>query len=110
MFMALELCMHLSRHMGKARLFTTMVAQSTGVYLIHSWEGVIIHWSSSEAQNKSAELEITATNGDNIIMGIRHRKFAVEGVQFHPESIMTDAGHAILNNFLKYTDGMWTDE
>jgi anthranilate synthase/aminodeoxychorismate synthase-like glutamine amidotransferase len=63
-----------------------------------------------ETQNKSTELEITATNGNNIIMGIRHRKFAVEGVQFHPESIMTDAGHAILNNFLKYTDGVWTGE
>ncbi len=36
------------------------------------------------------------------IMGLRHKEFAIEGVQFHPESILTEAGHALLANFLKY--------
>jgi anthranilate synthase/aminodeoxychorismate synthase-like glutamine amidotransferase len=45
-------------------------------------------------------LEVTATSESGIIMGVRHRELAVEGVQFHPESILTPAGHAILRNFL----------
>lgn len=45
-------------------------------------------------------LEITAWSEDGDIMGIRHRSLAVEGVQFHPESIMTQHGHALLSNFL----------
>jgi anthranilate synthase component 2 len=48
-----------------------------------------------------AELEVTATTGDDIIMGLRHREFPVQGVQFHPESIMTDAGKGLLRNFLQ---------
>jgi len=49
-------------------------------------------------------LEITAQTDDGIIMGIRHRELPVEGVQFHPESILTTAGHALLANFLGYAD------
>jgi anthranilate synthase component II len=45
-------------------------------------------------------LEVTAWTADGIIMGLRHRELAVQGVQFHPESIMTDAGKALLKNFL----------
>ena len=45
-------------------------------------------------------LEITAWTDDNEIMGVRHRTLAVEGVQFHPESILTEHGHALLKNFL----------
>ncbi|HRO58535.1 MAG TPA: aminodeoxychorismate/anthranilate synthase component II [Burkholderiaceae bacterium] len=46
-------------------------------------------------------LEITAWTADGEIMGLRHRDFAVEGVQFHPESILTEHGHALLKNFLE---------
>jgi anthranilate/para-aminobenzoate synthase component II len=46
------------------------------------------------------ELEITATSGDGLVMGLRHREFDVEGVQFHPESILTANGHDLLANFL----------
>ncbi len=46
-------------------------------------------------------LEVTAWTDDGEIMGVRHKTLAVQGVQFHPESIMTEHGHAMLANFLK---------
>ena len=45
-------------------------------------------------------LEITAESSDGLVMGLRHRELAVEGVQFHPESILTTGGHTMLENFL----------
>jgi anthranilate/para-aminobenzoate synthase component II len=45
-------------------------------------------------------LEISAWTSNGIIMGLRHRQFPVEGVQFHPESIMTEVGKDLLRNFL----------
>jgi len=45
-------------------------------------------------------LEVTARTADGMVMGVRHREFDVEGVQFHPESILTGAGHDLLQNFL----------
>jgi para-aminobenzoate synthetase component 2 len=46
------------------------------------------------------ELEVTARTADGIIMGVRHRELAVEGVQFHPESVLTEHGHLMLANWL----------
>jgi anthranilate synthase/aminodeoxychorismate synthase-like glutamine amidotransferase len=54
-----------------------------------------------ERESLPASLEITAWSEDGEIMAIRHRDFAVEGVQFHPESILTEAGHDLLRNFLR---------
>ena len=45
-------------------------------------------------------LEVTARTADGIVMGVRHRTHDVEGVQFHPESILTGCGHDLLRNFL----------
>jgi anthranilate synthase/aminodeoxychorismate synthase-like glutamine amidotransferase len=47
------------------------------------------------------ELEITATTADGVIMGLRHRRFPVEGVQFHPESVLAQNGMPLLANFLR---------
>jgi len=47
-----------------------------------------------------AELEVSARSEDGLVMGVRHRGMAVEGVQFHPESILTPSGDSLLGNFL----------
>ncbi|TAL03024.1 MAG: aminodeoxychorismate/anthranilate synthase component II [Rhodospirillaceae bacterium] len=50
-----------------------------------------------------ADLEITAATNDGLIMGLAHKRFAITGVQFHPESIASQCGHRILRNFLVST-------
>ena len=52
-------------------------------------------------------LEVTARSESGIIMGVRHEGFTVEGVQFHPESIATEHGKALLQNFLNLQGGTW---
>jgi anthranilate synthase/indole-3-glycerol phosphate synthase/phosphoribosylanthranilate isomerase len=54
-----------------------------------------------------AELTVTATSESGTIMGVRHREYTVEGVQFHPESIATEHGKDLLRNFLKLEGGRW---
>ncbi|MFD2356773.1 gamma-glutamyl-gamma-aminobutyrate hydrolase family protein [Nonomuraea ferruginea] len=49
------------------------------------------------------ELEVTARTGDGVIMGLRHRAAPVEGVQFHPESVLSEHGHRLLGNWLEKT-------
>jgi anthranilate synthase/aminodeoxychorismate synthase-like glutamine amidotransferase len=48
-------------------------------------------------------LEVTAETVDGVVMGLRHRELPIEGVQFHPEAILTEAGHQLLQNFLGLT-------
>jgi anthranilate synthase component 2 len=59
------------------------------------------HSLAIERASCPADLEITAWTDDGEIMGVRHRSLAIEGVQFHPESILTEHGHAMLKNFLE---------
>ncbi len=59
------------------------------------------HSLAIERTSLPAELEISATADDGEIMGVRHRELAIEGVQFHPESILSEHGHAMLKNFLE---------
>jgi len=59
------------------------------------------HSLAIERASLPACLEVTAWTADGEIMGVRHRELAVEGVQFHPESILTEHGHAVLKNFLE---------
>ena len=58
------------------------------------------HSLAIERDTCPAELEVTAWTEDGEIMGVRHRSLPVEGVQFHPESILTEHGHALLRNFI----------
>jgi anthranilate synthase component 2 len=51
-----------------------------------------------------SDLEITATSADGVIQGVMHRRHPVHGVQFHPESIASENGHALLQNFLSIAD------
>eukprot|EP00124_Ichthyophonus_hoferi_P003661 Ihof_evm3s332 gene=Ihof_evmTU3s332 len=53
------------------------------------------------------DLEVTATTADGVIMGVRHKRYTVEGVQFHPESILTEYGYDMFRNFLSLTSGVW---
>ena len=59
------------------------------------------HSLAVERESLPAELEVTAWTEDGEIMGLKHRTLAVEGVQFHPESILTEHGHHMLKNFLQ---------
>jgi anthranilate synthase component 2 len=58
------------------------------------------HSLAIERSSLPACLEITAESEDGEIMGVRHRELRIEGVQFHPEAILTEHGHALLGNFL----------
>jgi anthranilate synthase component II len=59
------------------------------------------HSLAIRRESLPACLEVTAWTDDGEIMGVRHKDHAIQGVQFHPESIMTEHGHALLDNFLK---------
>jgi anthranilate synthase/aminodeoxychorismate synthase-like glutamine amidotransferase len=60
------------------------------------------HSLAIKKENLPKDLEITATSlDDGIIMGVRHKRYIIEGVQFHPESILTNEGRKIIKNFLE---------
>ena len=65
------------------------------------FEAVRYHSLAVERDSVPDDLEVTAWTDKGIIMGVRHKRYPVEGIQFHPESIMTHAGKDILRNFLE---------
>jgi len=69
------------------------------------YHSLVVNWNRAPAT-----LVKTAHTADGVIMGIRHKKDVVEGVQFHPESIMTGTGHLLLANFLQYTEPVWENQ
>ena len=68
------------------------------------YHSLVVKWVSG-----APPVEVSAWTGDGVIMGIRHKEFVVEGVQFHPESIMTPVGHDVLRNFLSYRAAIWPE-
>jgi anthranilate synthase component 2 len=87
---------------GKTSVIRT---DQRGVYTDLPREFTVIRYHSLAIAPDSlpAELVVTATSEDGEIMGVRHRTLPIEGVQFHPESILTEHGHAMLKNFLVHT-------
>ena len=79
----------------------------TGVFagLPQPLEATRYHSLVVDRASVPACLEITAETDDGIVMGLRHRELPVEGVQFHPESILTAGGHDLLRNFLQQAAG-----
>ena len=59
------------------------------------------HSLAVDPEHVPAELEVTATTSDGTVMGLRHRDHALEGVQFHPESVLSEGGHELLANWLR---------
>ena len=68
------------------------------------FEATRYHSLIIDKKTLSNELEITAETQDGIIMGVKHKKYNIHGVQFHPESIKTTLGIKILKNFINYKD------
>ena len=64
------------------------------------FEATRYHSLVVDAASMPDVLEVTATTDDGTVMALRHREFPVEGVQFHPESILTSCGHELMSNFL----------
>jgi len=84
---------------------TSMVSHDgKGVFkgLPNPFEAIRYHSLAIQKQGfPSEELEITAESDSGVIMGVRHRRYPLEGVQFHPESILTAVGKDVLRNFLE---------
>jgi anthranilate synthase/aminodeoxychorismate synthase-like glutamine amidotransferase len=76
--------------------------QSGGVFagLENPFEATRYHSLVVDAASIPDVLEVTAHTSDGVVMGLRHRTLPIEGVQFHPESILTTSGHHLLGNFL----------
>ena len=85
---------------GKASEIRT---DGLGVYrgLPERFTVIRYHSLAIERASMPAELAISASSDDDEIMGVRHRSLPIEGVQFHPESILSEHGHAMLRNFLE---------
>ena len=81
---------------------STIRNDGRGVYggLPEQFKVVRYHSLAIERESLPATLEVTSTAEDGEIMGVRHRELPLEGVQFHPESILSEHGHALLKNFL----------
>jgi anthranilate synthase component II len=75
---------------------------SAGVFKSLPQDFTVVRYHSLVIERASlpAELIVTATSNDGEIMGVRHKTLPIEGVQFHPESILSEHGHAMLRNFL----------
>ncbi len=69
--------------------------------LPNPFEAIRYHSLAITPESVPESLEVTAHSDSGVIMGVRHREYPIEGIQFHPESIMTAVGKDILKNFLE---------
>jgi anthranilate synthase component 2 len=85
---------------GKTSVITTT---QQGVFVNLPVQFTVNRYHSLAIERQSCPdcLEVTARTPDGEIMGVKHKTLAIEGVQFHPESILTEHGHAMLKNFLE---------
>lgn len=67
----------------------------------------VTRYHSLVVKNISDDIEVTAQTKDGVVMGIRHKKLLIEGVQFHPEAELTEHGHEMLKNFLDEAKKWW---
>ena len=83
-----------------------IISKRTGILknLPKKFEATRYHSLIIDKKSLSKDLEITAETKDGLIMGVRHKKYNIHGVQFHPESIKTKIGLKILKNFIKIQD------
>ena len=83
---------------------SNIISKKTGILknLPKNFEATRYHSLIIDKKSLSKDLEITAETKDGLIMGVKHKKYNVHGVQFHPESIKTKLGIKILKNFIKY--------
>jgi len=75
--------------------------------LPNPFEGGRYHSLVIKRDTIPSSLVLAAETDDGVVMGIRHRDYVVEGIQFHPESIMTEVGHDVLRNFLNFVQPRW---
>lgn len=82
---------------------TDIVHDGTGVFAGLPAQYKVTRYHSLTVKEESLPgcLEVTARSADGAVMGIRHRKLPVYGVQFHPEAVLTEYGHALLKNFIE---------
>lgn len=93
----------LLKHDGKG--VYTGVSQDVPVTRYHSLAGT--HPTLPECLEVSSWVQLGSDHSKTVIMGVRHKEFAVEGVQFHPESILTAEGRTMFKNFLRLQGGTW---
>lgn len=93
-------------HHGKT---SPLTHNNTGVFKGTPQGTVVTRYHSLAAQIQSLPdcFEVTATSPGGVIQGVRHKEMLIEGLQFHPESIMSEDGMLMLKNFLAYEGGSW---
>ena len=74
-------------------------SQGESLQLSRTLRSGYVKWTTQRSPSPVMR-RVTATSADGEVMGVRHRQWPVEGVQFHPEAILTEHGHALLRNFL----------
>jgi anthranilate synthase / indole-3-glycerol phosphate synthase / phosphoribosylanthranilate isomerase len=94
------------QHDGKG--VYSSLPQGLPVTRYHSLAG--IHATIPESLEISSWTRVGQSGEKGVIMGVRHKEFVVEGVQFHPESILTEGGRTMMKNFLSMTGGKWSDQ